>query len=145
VEYVYDLLRERVLTALAQVKPPEGGGFDTTEWEEKDRKRLMEHLGIQETERPGVARLVLRKRFRGIVYACLLTRSRLYYTGGKKPIELDKLRKVELTGKGSRASLEVHTSPDYHFLRVPAGHAPYLLAVLEEIQTFRAWIDKLPP
>ena len=106
---------------------------------------MMEHLGIQETERPGVARLVLRKRFRGIVYACLLTRSRLYYTGGKKPIELDKRQKLELTGKGSDTCLKVRTSSDSHFLWVPAGHAPYLLAVLEEVQTFRAWIDKLPP
>ena len=130
-EFVFDLFRERILTAIRSAEAPPKGGFASAAGQKTEQ--VLKHLHLAES--PGVPLAVLTETglFGSIKFACLLTATHVCFTGQKEPVKLAEIRDADSTIVGSR-TFPTMTAGRYRYtLRCSADNAAYLKTVLQEI------------
>ena len=133
-EFMFDLLQERILTAIQSTEAPPKGGFTILSLEnQKQKERVLKHLGIKKAEGSTLAALIETGFLGRIRFACLITTTHLYLTGSKDPVKLADIRDVDHRISGHHIYPTVTAGKCRYTFFCSELHARYLEQVLAEV------------
>lgn len=132
-EFVANLLKLRITTALNCVEPPETGGFFPADSaHHQQTQRVLKHLALTPAEDP-LAAFLEPGRLGSIKFACLLTRTHLYASRIKEPILLADIWEVDREIVGNNLYPTVSAGAYRYTLLCSDAYGRYLHDVLEAI------------
>ena len=133
-EFVFDLFRERILTALRSAKAsPKGGFLPAAGKNLETAQRVLKHLGLAEFPGSPLAFLAETGLFGSLRFACLVTDTHLCFTGAAIPLKLADITDADCMIVGTRMFPTVTAGPRRYTLRCSADHAVCLKTALQEL------------
>lgn len=132
-EFVFDLFRHRILTAIHSVEPPAGGGFIPADPAHREHtQRVLKHFSREFEEKP-IATFLEPGRLGSIKFACLLTRTHLYASHIKDPILLTDIWDVDWNMAGNTLLPSVSAGAYRYSFLCSGQSANYLHDVLKAV------------
>jgi len=133
-EFMFDLLHNRILTAIQSTEAPPKGGFVIVSPENRNQaERVLKHLGFTKADGSLLAMLIEPGLLGRIRFACLITTTHLYFSGGKEPLKLAHIRAVDHKISGHHIYPTVTAGKYRYTFFCSELHARYLEQVLAEV------------